>query len=69
VDYDIFVNATMPSGEDTPAPELDLRLRPDAKAVDRGVRLPNINDDLTGQAPDLGAHEVGQARPQYGPRR
>ena len=32
-----------------------------SKAVDAGVRLFNINDDVTGTAPDLGAFERGQA--------
>ena len=30
--------------------------------------LPNINDGFTGNAPDLGALEVGQPLPHYGPR-
>ena len=37
-------------------------------AVDAGVRLPNVNDGFTGKAPDLGAYEVGQPIPHYGPR-
>jgi hypothetical protein len=36
--------------------------------VDKGVRLPNVNDDFTGQAPDLGALETGKPLPVYGPR-
>jgi hypothetical protein len=32
------------------------------------VRLPNVNDGFTGKAPDLGAYEVGQTVPHYGPR-
>ena len=46
----------------------DLRLRPGSAAVDAGVRLPNVNDGFTGSAPDLGAYEVGQELPVYGPR-
>ena len=38
------------------------------KAVDAGVRLPNVNEDYTGKAPDLGAYEVGRPAPVYGPR-
>ena len=34
----------------------------------RGVALPNVNDGFTGQAPDLGALEVGRPVPQFGPR-
>ena len=33
-----------------------------------GVILPNVTDGFTGQAPDLGALELGQAPPHYGPR-
>ncbi|HEY2930972.1 MAG TPA: hypothetical protein VGK99_04435 [Acidobacteriota bacterium] len=32
------------------------------------MRLPNVNDDFTGQAPDLGALETGKPLPVYGPR-
>ena len=37
-------------------------------AVDAGVILPNINDGFVGTAPDLGAYELGQPLPTYGPR-
>ena len=50
------------------AANLDFRLKPGSKAVDAGVRLPNVNDDFTGQAPDLGAYENGKPLPVYGPR-
>ena len=36
--------------------------------VDRGVAVPNITDGFAGRAPDLGAIELGQAPPHYGPR-
>jgi len=39
-----------------------------SNAVDAGVHIPNLNDDYTGQAPDLGAIEYGQADPEYGVR-
>jgi hypothetical protein len=47
---------------------LDFRLRADGAAVDKGVRLPNINDAASGQAPDLGAMELGAQLQRYGPR-
>ncbi len=50
------------------AADLDFRLKPGSKAVDAGVRLPNVNDGFGGKAPDLGAYEVGQPLPIYGPR-
>ena len=50
------------------AADFDFRLKPTSAAVDRGVILPNVNDDFTGRAPDLGALEVGKPSPHYGPR-
>ena len=36
--------------------------------MDAGAILPNINDGFIGSAPDLGAYELGQPLPTYGPR-
>ena len=75
VDYDIFVNVPRLDAQDLKkvqklynATDLDFRLKPSSAAVDRGVILPNVTDGFTGQAPDLGALEVGQVLPHYGPR-
>jgi hypothetical protein len=68
-DLDVF-NSAVPF-PDPPIPERpvpDLRLRPGSAAVDAGAVLPNINDDYKGAAPDLGAYELGQELPTYGPR-
>ncbi len=46
----------------------DWRLRPDSPAIDAGTVIPNVNDNFTGAAPDLGAYEQGQSSPHYGPR-
>ncbi|MEA2063282.1 MAG: hypothetical protein U9P14_06270, partial [Gemmatimonadota bacterium] len=46
----------------------DLRLKPGSAAVDAGVYIPNVNDNYSGKAPDLGAYELGQEPPHYGPR-
>jgi len=46
----------------------DLRLSASSPAVDAGVAIPGITDGFAGTAPDLGAYEVGQALPLYGPR-
>ena len=46
----------------------DFTLSLGSNAVDRGVRLPGINDGFSGAAPDLGALEVGCPVPLYGPR-
>ena len=72
VDYDVFQKVTPPDPDDPrilykPA-DFDFQLRPGSVAVDAGVRLPNVNDGFTGKAPDLGAYEVGQPVPHYGPR-
>jgi hypothetical protein len=72
VDYDVFENLRQP---DVSRPnliyhvsDLNFNLKPGSRAVDAGLRLPNVNDDYTGQAPDLGARELGRPVPVYGPR-
>src|SRR5262249_24171826 len=74
-DYDIFENLKPPSVPDSSKPglpydavDLNFKLKPGSKAVDAGMRIPNVNDGFTGRAPDLGAYEVGQPIPIYGPR-
>jgi hypothetical protein len=72
VDYDIFENLRPPAADQPHAiyhaRDLNFRLKPGSKPVNAGVRLPNVNDGYAGTAPDLGAYEVGQAEPVYGPR-
>jgi hypothetical protein len=75
VDYDIFVNVPRLDAQDLEkvqklykAEDFDFRLKPGSVAIDHGVALPNVTDGFTGQAPDLGALELGQALPHYGPR-
>ncbi len=46
----------------------DLRLAPGSTAEDAALLLPNVNDDFTGEAPDMGAYEIGKPLPHYGPR-
>ncbi|MBM3734835.1 MAG: hypothetical protein FJW39_03540 [Acidobacteria bacterium] len=71
VDYGIFENLQPPDATKPhaiyEARELNFRLKPGGKAVDAGVRIPNINDGAAG-APDLGALEAGRPEPVYGPR-
>jgi hypothetical protein len=43
----------------------NLLLRSDSPVIDKGVRLPNINDSFVGDAPDMGAYERGS--PARGP--
>ena len=73
VDYGMFVNVPMPNNKTDPqriydAASLDFRPRPGSPIVDAGIALPNINDNYTGKAPDLGALEADQPVPHYGPR-
>jgi parallel beta-helix repeat protein len=35
----------------------DFHLRPDSPCIDAGLRIPNINDDFAGKAPDMGCFE------------
>jgi hypothetical protein len=72
LDYDIFESMKPPDPARRyhvyHAMDLNFRLRANAKAVDAGLRLPTINDNYTGKAPDLGAVELNQPEPHYGPR-
>jgi len=38
----------------------EFALSPNSPGYDAGVRIPNFNDDFTGKAPDMGAHEAGR---------
>jgi len=72
VDFDIFEKLAPPDPAQRHAVyhamDLNFRLKPGGKAVDAGEPIPTINEDFTGQAPDLGAWETGKPEPHYGPR-
>lgn len=79
VDYRVLENVPEPSLEILAGPEgnyyplarpdgLDFRPSAGGKAIDAGIRLPNVNDDFEGAGPDLGAIERGKPLPVYGPR-
>jgi len=72
LDADIFEKMTLPDPAKRHqvyhAMDLTFRLKPGSKAVDAGDRIPTVNDGFAGVAPDLGALEVGQPEPHYGPR-
>lgn len=80
VDYNIFEDLQKPNPApvgtplgDMPGPvyhavDLNFKLNPKGKAVDAGVIIPNVNDNFTGKAPDLGALEVGSPAVIYGAR-
>ena len=73
LDYDIFKNVpaltTENPGRLYDARDSDFRLKAGSKAVDAGMLLPNVNDGYRGRLPDLGAYELGEDVPRYGPRR
>jgi hypothetical protein len=61
VDYDIFESLQPPSpppnagtyGKPYEAADLNFKLKADSKAVDAGMKIPNVNDGFAGRAPDL----------------
>ena len=75
VDYGIFRNVPQLDARDAStlqrlyrAEDFDFRLKEGSAAADLGVRIPNVTDDFSGGAPDLGALEIGAELPHYGPR-
>jgi hypothetical protein len=75
VDYDVFVRVARLDAKDLKnvqtlykGDDFDFRLKPGSAAVDHGVILPNVTDGYSGDAPDLGALELNQPPPHYGPR-
>jgi len=44
------------------------QLSPASRGYDDAARLPNFNDDFTGNAPDMGAHEAGKPAMRFGVR-
>ncbi|MBZ2186278.1 MAG: hypothetical protein K7J46_16320 [Bryobacter sp.] len=72
LDYDIFEKLGAPDANRRyqvyHSPDLNFGLRAGGRAVDAAEPLVNINDGFSGKAPDLGALELGQPLPHYGPR-
>ena len=75
LDYDVFEHVPMLDAKDMSsvqkiydAKALDFRLKPGSAAVDKGAVIANVTDGYSGNAPDLGALELGQPIPHYGPR-
>jgi len=61
--------ALPPTDVNTPrSTPVDLRLAPGSEAVDAGAVLPGFNDGFRARRPDLGAYELGDSLPHYGPR-
>jgi hypothetical protein len=63
-----FASFNVPGAAPVPIPPQVMSLNAGCAAVDAGVALPNLNDGFSGNAPDLGAFELGQPAPVYGPR-
>jgi len=63
-----FETFDVPNAPPAPMPIQFMTLNPGCDAVDAGVVLANVNDGFSGTAPDLGAYEVGDPLPHYGPR-
>ena len=69
VDMSIFASgAAFPSNPYPAKSTVDLRLAAGSAAIDKGAVIAAINDGYAGAAPDLGAYELGDALPTYGPR-
>jgi len=63
-----FATFDVPAEPPASVPFQYMTLQNGCNAVDAGIVLPNINEDFTGMAPDLGAYEIGAPLPHYGPR-
>jgi hypothetical protein len=63
-----FATLNVPGLAPITIPPQIMTLKAGCNAVDAGAILPNINDGFIGAAPDLGAFELGQAQPIFGPR-
>jgi hypothetical protein len=63
-----FTTLNVPGPAPVPIPPQHMTLTASCNAIDAGALLPNINDGFVGGAPDLGAFELGQPLPSYGPR-
>ena len=69
VDMDVFsADVAFPDPAFPEREPQDLRIAPGSVAEDAALLLPNINDGFSGKAPDIGAYEIGQPLPHYGPR-
>jgi Right handed beta helix region len=66
----LFASGAMPPADVARSHDtsIDLRLSSRSQAVDAGQALPGWNDGFRGLRPDLGAYELGDSPPHYGPR-
>ena len=66
----LFASGAMPPTDVARAHDtsIDLRLSSRSQAVDAAQALSGWNDGFRGLRPDLGAYELGDSPPHYGPR-
>lgn len=71
--YGIFNNVKRPNPAESatviPAGNSYFIVKADAKVIDKGILLPNINSNYKGAAPDLGAMEFDEKAPIYRKRK
>lgn len=68
IGLDVFeASIPYPATPFSPAATPKFSLKAGGAAVDGGVVIANVNDGFAGAAPDLGAVELGQPEPVYGP--
>jgi len=65
---EIFEISDIPAYAAEPFSTRRLTLKAGCAAIDVGQALPNLCDTFRGRAPDLGAYELGDPPPHYGPR-
>jgi hypothetical protein len=63
-----FTTFNVPGPAPVPIPPQHMTVQAGCGAIDAGAILHNINEGFVGGAPDLGAFELGQPTPSYGPR-
>jgi hypothetical protein len=75
--HSVLMDTATPFASGARAPEditrqspstIDLRLAPRSGAIDAGQIVSGLNDGFHGKTPDLGAYELGDSLPHYGPR-
>lgn len=68
VDLSVFAAAVELPADPYAAPDApSVVLSDGSAAIDAGLTLANVNDGFDGDAPDLGAVELGASEPTYGP--
>ncbi len=63
-----FITFNVPGPAPVPIPPQHMAIKAGCAGIDAGQILPNVNDGFAGAAPDIGAYELGQPLPVYGPR-